>query len=87
MDTNSSKENFLIGSDNRYNWDLGVANGQVGAIKYQSVKSNGTFSMNSNWQITFSDIEGKPRTCNTYFTCIKGLRILWLDDKSFAKVQ
>jgi hypothetical protein len=87
MDTNSSKENFLIGSDSRYNWDLGVANGQVGNIKYQSVKSTGKFSMNSIWQITFSDIEGKPHTYNAYFSCIKGLRILWLDDKSFAKIQ
>lgn len=87
MATHASAENFQIGSGNTYNWDLGVASGQVGNIKFQSVKSNGKISMNGNWQIAFSDIEGKPRTYNAYFSCIKGLRILWLDDRAFAKAQ
>ncbi|MDO9274393.1 MAG: hypothetical protein Q7T92_02455 [Lutibacter sp.] len=87
MATHASVENFQIGSDNTYHWDLGVASGQVGNIKFQSVKSNGEFSMKGNWQMVFSDIEGKPRTYDAYFSCIKGLRILWLDDRAFAKVQ
>ncbi len=87
MATQASNENFQFGLGNVYNWDLGVASGTVGNIKFQSVKSNGTFSMNGNWQIDFSDIEGKRRTFNAYFSCIKGFRILWLDDRAFAKVQ
>ncbi len=87
MATHASVENFQIGPGNTYKWDLGVASGQVGNIKFQSVKSNGKFSMTGNWQVSFSDIEGKPRTYNTYFSCIKGLRILWLDDRAFAKAQ
>ncbi len=87
MDTHASKENFQFGPGNNYQWDLGVASGPVGNIKFQSVKSSGDFSMVSNWQVKFSDIEGKPRTFSTYFSCIKGLRILWLDDKSYAKVE
>lgn len=87
MDTHASNENFHFGPGNTYQWDLGVASGAVGNIKFQSVKSNGDFSMVGNWQVKLSDIEGKPRTYNTYFSCIKGLRILWLDNKSFAKVQ
>lgn len=87
MATHASAESFQIGSGNTYNWDLGVASGQVGNIKFQSVKSNGKFSLIGNWQVNFSDIEGKPRTYNAYFSCIKGLRILWLDDKAFAKTQ
>jgi hypothetical protein len=59
MDTNSSKENFQFESGNTYSWNLGVASGQVGNIKFQSVKSNGRFSMDGNWKITFSDIESK----------------------------
>ena len=85
MDTHSSVENFQIGPGNAYKWDLGVASGQVGNIKFQSRKSSGKFSMIGNWQASFSDIEGKPRTYNTYFSCIKGLRILWIDDRAFAK--
>jgi hypothetical protein len=87
MDTHASKENFQFGPGNKYQWDLGVASGPVGNIKFQSVKSSGNFSMISNWQVKLSDIEGKPRTFNTYFSCIKGLRILWFDDKSYAKVE
>jgi hypothetical protein len=87
MDTHASKENFQFGPGNNYHWDLGVASGPVGNIKFQSVKSSGNFSMVSNWQVKFSDIEGKPRTFNTCFSCIKGLRILWLDNKSYAKVE
>ncbi|MHB1105675.1 MAG: hypothetical protein ACYCZ2_04860 [Lutibacter sp.] len=87
MATHASVENFQIGPGNTYKWDLGVASGQVGNIKFQSVKSNGKFSMIGNWQVNFSDIEGKPRTYNAYFSCIKGLRILWLDNRAFAKVQ
>jgi hypothetical protein len=87
MDTHASKENFQFGPGNNYQWDLGVASGPVGNIKFQSVKSSGNFSMVSNWQVKFSDIEGKPRTFNTCFSCIKGLRILWLDNKSYAKVE
>lgn len=87
MDTHASNENFQFSSENQYNWDLGVASGAVGNIKFQSVKSSGRFSMAGNWQITFSDIEGKARTYDTYFSCIKGLRILWLDNKPFAKSQ
>ncbi len=73
--------------DNNYQWDLGVASGAVGNIKFQSVKSGGDFSMANNWQISFSDIEGKPRTYDVYFSCIKGVRILWIDDKAFGKIN
>lgn len=87
MNTHASVENFNIGSGGTYSWDLGVASGQVGNIKFQSRKSNGKFSMTGNWSVNFSDIEGKSRTYNVYFSCIKGLRVLWLDGKPFAKAQ
>ncbi len=93
MNTNASAENFYFGSGNAYKWDLAVANGMVGNIKFQSVKSNGVFSMPNNWQVKFSDIEGKPRLYNVYFSCIKGLRVLWLQDtgygdyKGYAKAE
>lgn len=87
MDTHASNENFQMGPGNSYKWDLGVASGQVGNIKFQSRKSSGKFSMTGNWQVNFSDIEGRPRTYNVYFSCIKGLRILWLDNRPFAKSE
>ena len=86
MDTHASVENFNIGSGSNYNWDIGVASGQVGNIKFQSKKSSGRLTMTGNWKVNFSDIEGRPRSYDVYFSCIKGLRILWLDNRPFAKV-
>ena len=63
------------------------ASGPVGNIKFQSVKSSGRFTMTGNWKVNFSDIEGKPRSYDVYFSCIKGLRILWIDNKPFAKAN
>jgi hypothetical protein len=83
-DTHSSAQNFMFGPGNTYKWDLAVASGMVGNIKFQNVKSNGTFSMPNNWQINFSDMEGKPKTYNAYFSCIKGARILWLQDTGYG---
>ena len=86
-DTHASNENFEFTTGNTYKWDLGVASGFVGNIKFQSVKSNGNFSVPNNWQVSFSDIEGKPRTYNASFSCIKGARILWLGDTGFGKSE
>lgn len=85
VNTHASNENFEFGPGNAYKWDLGVASGFVGNIKFQSVKSNGSFSMPNNWQVHFSEIEGKPKTCNVQFVCIKGARVLWIGETGFGK--
>jgi hypothetical protein len=87
MDTHASKENFQFNPGGNYTWDLGVASGAVGNIKFQSRNSRGNYSMNGNWQLSLSDIEGKPRTYNVQFSCIKGLRVLWIDGRAFAKKE
>jgi hypothetical protein len=86
-DSHASVENFAFGTGGTYKWDLGVASGQVGAIKFQSVKSAGRVSVPNAWQVTFSDIEGKPRTYAASFSAVKGGRILWLDGKAFGKLE
>ena len=86
-DTHASIENFTFGPGNAYKWDLGVASGAVGNIKFQGVKSSGRVSVPGIWQATFSSIEGKPRTYNAHFSCIKGARILWLDGKAFGRLD
>jgi hypothetical protein len=83
-DTHASNEVFEFTSGNTYKWSIGVASGFVGNIKFQSVKSNGNFSMLGNWQVNFSDLEGKPKKYNVYFSCIKGARILWLQDTGYG---
>jgi hypothetical protein len=86
-DTHASNENFEFAANNTYKWDLGVASGFVGNIKFQSVKSTGKFSLPNNWQIYFSDIEGKPKTYNVQFVCIKGARVLWIGETGFGKKE
>ena len=86
-DTHASVQNFLFGPGNNYKWDIGVASGFVGSIKFQSVKSSGRFTVPDNWQVAFSDIEGKPRSYNASFSCIKGARILWLGDTAYGRID
>lgn len=86
-DTHASIENFAFGPGDTYKWDLGVASGMVGNIKFQSRKSSGRVSLPSIWQATFSSIEGKPRTYNAHFSAVKGGRILWLDGKPYGRLQ
>lgn len=83
--THSSAENFVFGPGDAYRWDIGVASGFVGSIKFQSAKSSGKFSVPGVWKVAFSDIEGKPRTYDARFSCIKGARILWLGDTAYGK--
>jgi len=80
----SSNESFEFMADNTYKWNIGVANGMVGNMKFESAKSAGKFSLPSNWQIYFSDLEGKPKTYNAYFSCLKGARLLWLEDSAYT---
>ena len=84
-DTHASNEVFEFDAGNTYRWSLSVASGFVGNIKFQNVKSNGKISLPSIWQLSFSDIEGKPRTYNVHFSCIKGARVLWIDDTAYGK--
>ncbi len=87
MDTHASNERFEFGPGNTYKWSLGVASGQVGNIKFQSAKSSGNFSLPDNWKVTFSDMEGKPRTFNAFFSCLKGARMLWLDESGYGRIE
>lgn len=84
---NASAENFIFGAGNTYKWDLAVASGMVGNLKFQTVKSSGKFWVPNNWQVKFSSIEGKPRTYKASFSAVKGARILWLDGKAFGKIK
>ncbi len=82
--THASNESFEFMKDNTYHWEIGVASGMVGNIKFQNAKSNGKLNLPNNWQIHFSDLEGKPKTYNAFFSCVKGARILWLEDSAYA---
>jgi hypothetical protein len=83
-DTHASAQKFEFGANNTYKWDIGVASGFVGSVKFQSAKASGKYTVVNPWQIDFSDMEGKPKSFNAYFACSKGARVLWLQDKSYG---
>ena len=74
----------FIFTGNTYHWELTSASGMVGNLKFQGAKSDGRQSLPNNWQIHFSDLEGKPKTYNAFFSCVKGARILWLEDSTYT---
>ena len=80
MSMNQSSETFQFDSDNTYQWKFLAVNGMAGNGKVSEAKSSGTFKMINNWQVYFSKIESGPKTYDAYFTCIKGGRILWMND-------
>lgn len=83
-DTHASNQEFEFITGSSYKWSIAMASGFVGNIKFQGAKAAGKYSVPNNWQITFSDIEGKPKKYNAYFSCIKGARILWLQDTGYG---
>jgi hypothetical protein len=62
---------------------LVAANSYAGRTDVAQAEGDGTFSVPNNWQIQFSEIEGKSKLYDAYFTAIKGGRILWLNDAKF----
>jgi len=86
MSTHTSAQTYEF-SGNTYKWQIAMASGFVGNIKFQNTQSSGKFSLPSMWQVYFSDMEGKPKTYNAFFSCIKGARVLWLDDTGYAKSE
>jgi hypothetical protein len=84
MNTHASTQIFEFISNGNYNWSISVASGFVGNIKFSGAKSSGKFTIPNNWQITFSDLEGKPKLYNAFFSCVKGARILWLQDTQYG---
>jgi hypothetical protein len=83
MSTYSSSQFFEFGTGQTYKWQLTAANSYGGNTKVAQAKGNGAFKVLNNWQIYFSDIEGKPKTYDVYFSCIKDGRVLWMNDAKY----
>lgn len=82
MSTYTSSQTFEF-TGNRYKWQLVAANSYGGQSAFAQAKGNGIFKVLNNWQVNFSDLEGKPKTFNAYFSAVKGSRILWMIDAQY----
>ncbi len=83
MSTYSSSQVFQFLPKSSYKWSLVATNSYGGATNFASAKGAGSFKVLNNWQIYFSEMEGKPKTFDAYFSCVKGGRILWLNDAKY----
>jgi hypothetical protein len=87
MSTYSSSQDYEFFQGNKYKWRLVAANSYGGASNFSQGKGAGTFKVVNNWQLYFSNMEGKPKTYYAQFSCVKGGRILWVEHTSFARVE
>lgn len=83
MSTYTSSEKFVFGSGQSYSWDLIAANSYGGRTNVASAKGAGTFKSLNNWQLYFSNIEGKAKTYDVYFTAVKNGRVLFMNDAKY----
>ncbi len=83
--TYASRVTFTFDKNKKYTWHLVMASGGTGTrTSVEQVNANGAYKHIGNWQLWFSDIEKKPKTYSAYFSCIKGGRILWLQDTGYG---
>lgn len=83
MSTYTSSQWFEFGAGKSYKWQLVAANSYGGATNFAQAKGAGTFKSLNNWQLHFTNIEGKPKTYDVYFTATRGGRVLWMNDAQY----
>lgn len=84
MSTYSSSQSFEFGQNQSYKWELVAANSGGGRTNFAKATGKGSFKLINEWKIRFSEMEGKPKTYDAYFSAIPGGRVLWLNDAEYA---
>lgn len=80
VSTYAASKWFIFGSGQSYKWHIVAVSTYGGSTNGVKADAEGTFTSLGNWQLYFSNIEGKPKKYDAYFTAIKGGRILWMND-------
>ncbi|RYY55522.1 MAG: hypothetical protein EOO09_10245 [Chitinophagaceae bacterium] len=83
MSTYSSSQWFVFGSGKSYQWQLVAANSGGGTTKVAQARGEGSFRSVGNWQLHFSNMEGKAKTYDVYFSAVKNGRILYTNDAEY----
>lgn len=83
MSTYTSGEDYTFLPGQKFKWSLVAANSYSGKTDFAQGKGEGNWKMNNNWEIWFSNKEGKPKRYNAFFSCIKGARLLHLLDADY----
>ncbi len=80
MSTYTSNEEYNFLSAYTYKWRIIAGNSYGGATKLAQGTGEGTFKMLNDWEVNFSNIEGKSKTYATRFVCVKGGRMLIINN-------
>lgn len=83
MSSYSATEEYIFNGASNYQWQLFTANSAGGGTDFAKAKSSGSFSLPDNWNMAFSDIEGKPEKYPVWFGAVKGGRVLFVNGNPF----
>lgn len=88
MNAVSSSAEFWIAADGSYSSQHSGASGMVGSQTFFTQKYNGRYTMNGNWEVSFTNRHnGKTDTYWCQFEIVRGGRILHLQDKTASGLQ
>lgn len=88
MNAVSNSAEFWIAADGSYRSQHSGASGMVGSQTFFTQKYNGRYTMNGNWEVSFSNrFNGKTDTYWCQFEIVRGGRILHLQDKTASSLQ
>lgn len=85
--TSVGASSYTFGAGYSYSYRVDGATSSGGRTAFSKAASSGKFIIPSNWQIHFSDHEGRPKTFPAHFSIIRGARILWIDGTAFGRIQ
>lgn len=85
--TSVAATSYDFGAGNSYNYRTDGATSSLGRTDFSKAQSSGKFTVPTNWEIRFSNIEGRPQNFPVHFSCIKGARVLWINGNAFGRVQ
>lgn len=85
--TSVAATSYDFGAANAYSYRTDGATSSLGRTDFSKAASSGKFTLPTNWEIRFSDIEGRPQTFPVHFSCVRGARILWINGNAFGRVQ
>lgn len=88
MNAISNSAEFWIAADGSYRSQHSGASGMVGSQTFFTQKYNGRFSMNGNWEVSFTNRHNnKTEVYWCQFEVVRGGRILHLQDKTANSLQ
>ncbi len=83
MNAVSIKSQLTIGTDGQLLLEHNGAGGMVGNQQFFSEKYNGPYTLN-NWDISFTDQNGKQTAYHAFYQAVKNGRILYLQNKQYS---